>query len=82
MEGSHDERISVVYYCGGAEDDVCELYHDNSPPQRASRSEHGDDALHIVHGNIRSLLDEDQGGFSEGASSLRSVHDSSCANLV
>ena len=66
MEGSHDERIRVVYYCGTIEEDLCELYHDESPPKRAEDSAHRSDTLEALHANIASLLDDDEGGFHEG----------------
>ncbi|KAI7101045.1 HD-domain/PDEase-like protein [Hortaea werneckii] len=65
MEGSHDERIRVVYYCGTIEGDFCELYHDESPPKRAEDSAHQNDTLEALYSNIASLLDEDEGGFHE-----------------
>lgn len=66
MEGSHDERIRVVYYCGTIEEDLCEIYHDESPPKRAEDSAHQSDILEALYDNIASLLDEDEGGFHEG----------------
>ncbi|TKA32347.1 hypothetical protein B0A50_01453 [Salinomyces thailandicus] len=66
MEGTLDERISVVYYCGGGEDDtISELYQDQSPPKAAAEVSHQDTTLEILYENVRSLLDEDQGGFHE-----------------
>ena len=66
MEGSHDERIRVVYYCGTIEEDLCELYHDESPPKRAEDPAHQSDILEALYANIASLLNEDEGGFHEG----------------
>jgi len=67
MEEIGDERCNVVYFCGDAEgDDICELHHDTSPPKDVSGTEQEDTALGVIYGNIRSLLDEDQGGFNEG----------------
>lgn len=71
MEGTLDERISVVYYCGGGEDDtISELYQDQSPPKAAAEVSHQDTTLEILYENVRSLLDEDQGGFHEGMTQL------------
>ena len=68
MEEIGDERCNVIYYCGGVEDDICELHHDTSPPEDLSGTEQEDPALGVIYCNIRSLLDEDQGGFNEGRS--------------
>lgn len=63
-----DQAASVVYFCAGAAaDDVYELYHKCSPPDAPPKppaEESG--VLDRVYHNARILLDENQGGFSEG----------------
>ena len=67
MDDYAGEACSVVYLCAGADDEVYELYHKRSPPDAPPKSgEDGGSALDRVYHNVRILLDEDQGGFSEG----------------
>ena len=66
MEEKASESCSIVYFCASAQLDVYELYHKKSPPEDEddSDTEHG--LLSQIHHNVRTLLDEDQGGFDEG----------------
>lgn len=67
MEEHAGERCSVVYYCGGvAEEEIFEFYHANSSLRAAAQVADERGALDHAQDNIRTLLDEDQGGFHEG----------------
>lgn len=66
MEDYANESCSIVYFCAGAEDDIYELYHKKSPPAIAANSAHAHSSLDEVYHNVRTLLDEDQGGFNDG----------------
>lgn len=63
MEEHVHESCRVVYFCSSAQKDVHELYHRNRPPTAASDAQ---TSVDHTYRNIRALLDEDQGGFSEG----------------
>ncbi|KAK4547032.1 hypothetical protein LTR36_001253 [Oleoguttula mirabilis] len=65
VEEHADDRCSVVYFCGGLEEDVCEVYHEQSPPRISPEVAHEDAALDNIYSNIRMLLDENQGGCHE-----------------
>ena len=65
MEEHAEGRCSVVYYCGGLEEEICELHHCNSLPTTREGG-HASGALDVVHSNVHALLDEDQGGLDEG----------------
>ncbi|KAK3630016.1 3',5'-cyclic-nucleotide phosphodiesterase [Elasticomyces elasticus] len=77
MEEHLEGRCNVVYYCGGLRDEVCEVYHAGSLPERESAKSEGSNALDVVHGNVHALLDEDQGGLDEVfvSSSAKQCHD-------
>lgn len=66
MEATGEGKCSVVYYCDGLEESICELYQDQSPPRLATEAAHGGVALDTIYHNIRMLLDENQGGCHEG----------------
>lgn len=66
MEDFGDEACNVVYFCAAADEEVYELYHKRSPPEAPPRAAEGGSALDRVYHNARLLLDENQGGFSEG----------------
>ncbi|KAK3074012.1 3',5'-cyclic-nucleotide phosphodiesterase [Teratosphaeriaceae sp. CCFEE 6253] len=70
-------RCSVVYYCGGVEEEVCELYHCGSLPKATAEHGQRSRALDVVHHNVHALLDEDQGGLDEVfvSSSAKECHD-------
>jgi hypothetical protein len=65
MEEHAEGRCSVVYYCGGLEHDVSELYHSTSPPEIPPNSDKLS-PLDVVYRNVQALLDKDQGGLDEG----------------
>jgi hypothetical protein len=73
MEEHASECSVIVYFCATAQDDIAELYHKNSPPSVATASASQHAALAHVYENVRSLLDEDLGGFEEGT-----VHERRC----
>ena len=66
MEEHANECSVIVYFCATAQDDIAELYHKNTPPraEEAAADQHA--SLEEVYENVRSLLDEDLGGFEEG----------------
>lgn len=66
MEEFGDEACNVVYFCAGADEEVYELYHKRSPPDAPPKPAENSNTLDRVYHNARLLLDEDQGGFSEG----------------
>ena len=66
MEESAEERCSVVYYCANTDGEVRELHHRSAPEPTVS-ADQKDGYLDSVYENVRTLLDEDQGGFHEGA---------------
>lgn len=61
-----DEACTVVYFCAGADEEVYELYHKQSPPDAPPKSADSSSVIDRVYHNARLLLDENQGGFSEG----------------
>ena len=68
MEEHVSESCRIVYYCSSTQDDVHELYHQNSAPKLPSEG-HG--SLAAIYQNVHALLDEDQGGFKEGETTKR-----------
>ena len=87
MEELADESCSVVYFCASASGDICEL-HDRSALEKTEVSEDSrqeNAALDIIRGNVRTLLDEDQGGFDEGEAPqyavMLHVHATDCGSL-
>ena len=66
MDELIDRGCSVVYYCEGQGDEICEFYDTNSLPQDASELAQRDGWRDVLYSNVRMLLDEDQGGFHEG----------------
>lgn len=54
---------TIVYFCATAQDEVYELYHKTNPPSEAAAA---NSSLGQVYENVRTLLDEDIGGFEEG----------------
>lgn len=77
MEEFGDEACNVVYFCAGpGDEEVYELYHKRSPPDAPPKLAADSSALDRVYHNARILLDENQGGFSEGeaASTLVGAH--------
>ena len=72
MEEHANESCSIVYFCASAQEDIYELYHKNSPPDGVSGpSQHK--SLGEVYENVRTLLDEDLGGFDEGEVAANAV---------
>ena len=67
-EEQAEVRCSVVYFCAHADQvQLAQLYHSDTVPPALDGASAGDDAvLDRIHGNVRALLDEDQGGFDEG----------------
>ncbi|KAF2770024.1 HD-domain/PDEase-like protein [Teratosphaeria nubilosa] len=65
MEEDWEGKCNVVYLVESAQGELCELFYRGSPPKAASQSRHYDASLDQIYGNIRALLDEDQGGFHE-----------------
>jgi hypothetical protein len=61
-----NECSVIVYFCATAHDDVYELYHKRSPPSATAVSENQHSPLGQVYENVRTLLDENVGGFEEG----------------
>lgn len=68
MEEHVSESCRIVYYCSSTENDVHELYHQNSAPKLPSE---GQSSLEVIYQNVHALLDEDQGGFNEGEATKR-----------
>lgn len=62
MELRADGRCRVVYFCTSTRDDVSRLYESK---KRLPKNEPADQ-WEVVEQNVRTLLDEDQGGFIEG----------------
>ena len=65
MEEFADGSCSVVYFAS-ARDGLYELYHKSSPPEIPSETRPENGSLDNIYQNVRTLLDEDQGGFDEG----------------
>lgn len=65
------ESCSIIYFCAGVQNTTNELYHKGQLPDSSSekldRKDHSGD--HTYH-NVRTLLDENQGGFGEGRHTL------------
>jgi hypothetical protein len=61
-----NECSVIVYYCATAHNDIYELYHKRSPPSSTAVSENQHSPLGQVYENVRTLLDENVGGFDEG----------------
>lgn len=70
MEEYADESCSIVYLCANAQDDIYELYHKRSPPGEAAAPVNELGSLDQTRNNVRTLLDEDQGGFDEGENDI------------
>jgi hypothetical protein len=66
MEEPADGRCNVVYYCASAGEDISAVYESQNPPSRSENGGNRTSAIETIHGNVRILLDEDQGGFNEG----------------
>ena len=60
------ESCRIVYLCSGAEKSIQEQYRQAEPPREPCDSK---SALEHTYRNVCALLDEDQGGFDEGARS-------------
>ena len=80
MEEYADESCSIVYLCANAQNDIYELYHKGSPPEEAVAPAKERSSLDRTYDNVRTLLDEDQGGFEQGESDLGV--DAACANFI
>lgn len=75
MEEQRANECSViVYFCATAQDDIHELYHKKSPPADDAVSAGRQSPLGQVYENVRTLLDEDIGGFEEGNKPGRCRH--------
>ena len=66
-EQTTSENCSIVYFCTGVQDDIYKLYCKASPPEAPPKASSPQHSLDQVYQNVRTLLDEDQGGFEEGA---------------
>lgn len=70
METSgQEQRCNVIYYCTSAEEDLTALYHSHAPPDAsgsAATAKDNESSSDIIYHNVRALLDQDRGGFSEG----------------
>jgi hypothetical protein len=62
----HRECSVIVYFAATVQDDISELYHKKSPPSEESVAANRQSPLGPVYQNVRTLLDEDIGGFEEG----------------
>ena len=69
-----NECSVIVYFCATAHNDIDELYHKKSPPSTAAVSENQHSPLGQVYENVRTLLDENVGGFDEGNDAEGSIH--------
>ncbi|KAK3698569.1 3',5'-cyclic-nucleotide phosphodiesterase [Vermiconidia calcicola] len=65
MDGHPSSACSIIYFCASAQDDVYELYQRGNPPETSSKAHDGDPSRDQVYHNVRSLLDDDVGGFDE-----------------
>lgn len=66
MEEESRYICNVVYLCTGQDEEVYELHHQRSPPAAPAATPGDSSSLAQAYKNVRALLDEDQGGFSEG----------------
>ena len=62
----HRECSVIVYFAATARNDIYELYHKRSPPSEDAVAANRESSLGQVYQNVRTLLDEDVGGFEEG----------------
>ena len=62
----HRECSVIVYFAATVRNDIHELYHKRSPPSEDSVAANRQSPLGQVYQNVRTLLDEDIGGFEEG----------------
>ena len=65
-EQTTNENCSIVYFSSSAQDDIHKLYCKESPPEAPPKASGPQHSLDQVYQNVRTLLDEDQGGFEEG----------------
>jgi hypothetical protein len=61
-----NECSVIVYFCATANNNIDELYHKRSPPSWTAVAENQHSPLGQVYENVRTLLDENVGGFEEG----------------
>ena len=73
-EHSANKCSVIVYFCASADHDISELYHKRSPPSTATLHENQHSPLGQVYENVRTLLDENVGGFEEGNVIQGSLH--------
>lgn len=62
MEVRADGRCRVVYFCASVKDEVSKLYESTQRLQKKEAANQWE----VVEQNVRTLMDEDQGGFSQG----------------
>ena len=75
MEEHASENCSIVYFCPSVEDDTFELYQKDSPPAALPKAPGPQHSLAQIYQNVRTLLDEDQGGFDEGEKPFALLHE-------
>ena len=81
MERHAHECSVLVYFCATVEGGISELYQKNGLPEEAKQSGQRT-PLEQVHQNVRTLLDEDLGGFQEGKAPLMRVYECHATDAI